>query len=345
MPSNHFQYMQRCLQLAKLGLGSTESNPMVGAVLVYEGQIIGEGFHAKYGEAHAEINCIKSVPKKLEHLIPLASMYVSLEPCNHTGKTPPCSHALVEAGIKKVFIATPDSNPLVASKGITYLKENGVSVEIGFCERAAYQLNKVFFTNQKEKRAFIKLKWAASADDFIGKENQQIAISNKASNILNHKYRTETDAILIGYKTALVDQPKLNARHWLGKQPIRIILDWDCALPTEKLTSTDQRTLILNAKKTENTNGLEYIQLEQKASTIAEVLYNLDICSVLVEGGATTHSFFMNENCWDEAIRIKSDLLLKEGIAAASISSKKLIGERQLANDIIYHYSNSEFIL
>lgn len=337
--------MQRCIQLAALGRHKVKSNPMVGALLVYKNRILGEGYHQKYGEAHAEINCLESVKKRDVHLIPNATLYVSLEPCSHTGKTPPCSLALLKAGIKKVVVGTMDSNPLVAGKGIQFLRAHNVSVEVGFCEAECLRLNKVFFTNHKEKRAFIKLKWAETADGFISKKNEPIRISNEYTNIINHKYRTETDAILVGYQTAITDRPQLDARHWKGKQPARIYLDWQACLLPHLIPPTGQRTIILNTIKTETRDNIEYIKVEKDPRSLAKKILELGITSVLVEGGAATHSFFMAHNTLDEALVIQSNQTLGAGTKAAIFSRQAKLSSKPIFDDTVYHYSNSSFIL
>lgn len=342
LPPTYF--MNRCIQLAKLARGNTAENPMVGAVLVFENNIIGEGFHQKYGGAHAEVNCLKSVNTENIKNIPHATMFVNLEPCNHTGKTPPCTTAILDAGIKNVVLGTADKNPLVASKGIAKLQENKVQVTVGVLEKESYKLNKVFFTNQKFKRAFIKIKWAETANGFIGQPSNQLSISNEQTNIISHKFRTRVDGILVGFNTAKNDAPKLNARYWQGKQPARIFIDWACDLPQEIIATTGQRNIVLNTIKNENKNGVEFVQVEKTASAIAEKLLELRICSILVEGGAKTHELFLSANCWDEAIVIQGTAIIDAGIAAAKITKGKLLSRKSIGHDIISHISYSPFL-
>lgn len=336
--------MQRCIQLAKLGRGFTQSNPLVGAVLLYNNRIIGEGYHQKFGEAHAEINCLASVQKKDEHLVPKSTLYVNLEPCNHTGKTPPCSHAIVKARIKKVVVGTTDINPLVASQGIAYLQNNGVEVICGIEESACNKLNKVFFTNHKYKRAFIKLKWAETADGYIGETEKNLAISNAYTNIISHKNRAVIDGIMVGYNTAKNDSPSLTSRHWQGKQPARIFLDWNCELEEVLFKEPKSQTIVLNSKTDAATQNIQYKKVEKSSNAIAKALYELGINSVLVEGGAATHNLFIKHKLWDEAIIIKNDATTGKGINAAALNSGNLMDVSRSFSDTIYHYSNSEFI-
>jgi len=348
--TEHKKYMQRCITLARLGLGNTQSNPLVGAVLVYKDTIIGEGFHAKYGQAHAEVNCLRSVPYSHQEYIAQSTLYVNLEPCHHTGKTPPCTHAIIKAGIKRVVIGTPDPNPLVDSKGIQFLKKNKVDV-IVIKEKECYSLNRVFFTNQINKRSYVKLKWAQSRDGFIGNENMRIAISSERTNIINHKYRTQVDGVLVGFQTARLDKPLLNARHWIGQQPTRIFIDWQLDLPQTTLYKKGYKNIVLTCKEMKSTQEITYIQVEKNATSITEALYENNITSILVEGGAQTHQLFIDEGLWDEAIVIESakDLNLSQtihdaNVKAAVLKKSRLVHTGQIEDDLIRHYSNSEFI-
>jgi diaminohydroxyphosphoribosylaminopyrimidine deaminase/5-amino-6-(5-phosphoribosylamino)uracil reductase len=346
----HEKYILRCLFLAELGKGDTESNPMVGAVLVYKDRIIGEGYHEKYGEAHAEVNCLQNVKEEDKKHISQATLYVSLEPCNHKGKTPPCSHAIIEAGIKKVVIGTTDNNPLVNNSGIQYLKNHQVEVIVGVCEKECRNLNKVFFTNHSKNRTFIKLKWSQSLDGFIGDSTKEVTISTQATNVINHKYRTEVDGILVGYNTALLDEPSLNVRHWQGKQPARIFLDWELKLPHRIIYKKGFHNIVLTTREKESTNEVRYLKIEKNVTSIAESLYKIGINSLLVEGGAKTHQLFIDDNIWDEAIIIKSDknILASSSnsnnlISAATLNNGALIQRTRIAKDQVEHYSNSEF--
>lgn len=331
--------------MAKLGKGFTLSNPLVGSVLVHNHKIIGEGYHQKYGGPHAEINCLESVAKAEQHLIPSATLYVNLEPCNHTGKTPPCSHAIIKAGIKKVIIGTKDYNPIVHSKGIQYLKKNNVAVEVGFQEMDCLKLNKVFFTNQVKQRPYVKLKWAQSANGFIGIRDEEIAISGSRTNTINHKYRAETDAILVGYHTILADQPQLSNRHWQGKQPIRVFIDWDASIPTDQLIKKDQRTIVLNLRKNKKHSFVEYIQIKKTALSVLSTLFENGIISIIVEGGSKTHQMFIDANLWDEAIILSSNKEIAGNISSAVLNNtSSCIKSQNIGTDVISQYSNSPFL-
>ena len=339
------KYMYRCLQLAKLGQGKTKSNPMVGAVLVYNNMIIGEGYHEKFGEAHAEVNCLNNVSAADKEKISLSTLYVNLEPCHHFGKTPPCTQAIYKAKIPKVIIGTIDNNPLVDNKGIQFLTENAVEVITGVCEKECWRLNKVFFTNHKYKRPFIKLKWAESANGCMGSEKNKIAISSEASNIISHKYRTAVDGILVGYQTARIDQPSLNARHWKGKQPARIFIDWNLNLSETIVSKKGVRNIVLCLVKKKSTSTTEFIQVEKNLNSILEALYNNNINSLLVEGGAKTHQKFIDAALWDEAIVIKNDKDIQGSVLAPRLNNGRIINEKHIDSDTIYHHSHSEFIL
>ncbi len=338
--------MLRCIELAKLGLGNTASNPMVGSILVYNDKIIGEGYHAKFGEAHAEVNCLNSVSKENRKYISKATLYVTLEPCNHKGKTPPCTRAILEANIKKVVVGTIDLNPEVDNKGIKALKEKGVEVVTGICKKECYKLNKVFFTNHAQQRSYIKLKWTQSLNGIIGNKLKQLAISNEQSNIINHKYRTRVDAILVGYNTALLDKPSLNARNWQGKQPSRIFIDWDGSLPHTIIYKKGYNNIVLTTKAIESTTEVTYLKVEKKAKSIAETLYQNNIYSVLIEGGAETLQFFINENSWDEAIVItnNNEVDTTNSVKAPKLTSSTPIHENNILDDTIKQFSNSPFL-
>ena len=341
----HEQYMNRCLRLAQLGERYVGQNPLVGAVLVYNGQIIGEGYHQKYGEAHAEINCLNSVCTEYRKLISKSTLYVNLEPCNHTGKTPPCSHAIVEAGIKKVIVGTEDLNPQVAGSGIEYLHDNDVHVEVGFCKPMCLKLNRVFFTNQKEKRAFIKLKWSQTANGYLGEVGRQTRITNDYINTINHKHRTKTDGVLVGYNTGRIDTPNLTSRHWQGKQPSRIFLDWNCELDDAIINHDKRRTIVLNSLRDSHSRKVEFHKVEKTPKAIAQKLYELNISSVLIEGGAKTHEFFIQEELWDEAVIIQSRSIISgNGVHVAQMNKGRLLNTKTISNYQVSHYSNSEFL-
>ena len=337
------QYMSRCIQLAELGAGNVAPNPMVGAVLVYDDKIIGEGYHKKYGEAHAEVNCINSVEEKNKHLIEKSTIYVSLEPCAHYGKTPPCADLIIKNNIPKVVIGTKDIYKEVAGAGIEKLKNAGIEVLTGVLENECIDLNKRFFTFHQKQRPFIILKWAQSSNRKIGSERERILISNDYSNRLVHRWRSEEAAILVGTNTALKDDPLLTTRLWKGKNPIRIVIDKNLKLPHElKIFSKTTNTIIFNSLKNTIEENVEYIKLENKnfLEEILRTLYKLNIQSVLVEGGAKTLQSFIDAGLWDEArVITNEEMIIESGIDAPEIKSFKLIKQERYFSDLINYYS------
>lgn len=299
---------------------------MVGAVLVHDGRIIGEGWHRQYGHAHAEVNCLESVAEEDKHLIPQSIMYVSLEPCAHYGKTPPCANRLVQEGIKKVVICNTDPFAQVDGKGITILKESGAEVITGVQADAGRWLNRRFFCMHQQQRPYIILKWAQTTDGFIAPaDGSRLQISNPQSSQLVHKWRTQEDAIMVGYNTAVNDNPQLTARLWQGKNPLRIVLDKNLQLPSSlKLFDTEAETWVLNSKQ-ENTQGnVHHIQLDFSASIIPQVLQRLhkdNKQSLIVEGGAVLLQSFIDAGLWDEARVFTADKKLEQGIAAPALSN------------------------
>lgn len=318
-------YMRRCLELAILGAGTTSPNPMVGAVIVCEDQIIGEGYTSPYGGAHAEVNAIQQV---LDHYgddaaakLRQSIFYVSLEPCAHFGKTPPCADLIAKYKPQKVYIACLDPFAQVDGKGVEILKNAGVEVEVGLLKQEALWLNRRFFTRVQKHRPYVILKWAESADGYLGKEGEQVWISNAASKQLVHKWRAEEDAILVGTKTALVDNPTLTVREWQGKNPKRILIDKLLTVPKEAAIFNDEaETIIFNAVKTEWSGHNKYIELENfdwyLPQNILYQLYLMDVQSIIIEGGAKTLALFIEANLWDEARVIKSTKNLGDGIKA-----------------------------
>lgn len=316
----HEIYIQRCIQLAKNGFGTTYPNPLVGSVIVYDGKIIGEGWHKKAGEAHAEVNAINSVKDK--SLLSKSTIYVSLEPCSHFGKTPPCSDLIVKHNIPNVVIGTVDPNPKVAGKGVKKLEENGISITVGVLEKECQDLNKRFFTFHNKKRPYIILKWAESADGFIApisKERKEpVWLTNEFSRQLVHKWRSEEQAILVGTKTVLEDNPKLNVRDWHGKNPIRIVLDRTGKISKDYTVFDNQIRTIVITEQENLTSGENCIYENaifdfELAEKIATILYKNAIQSVIIEGGTTTLETFIKANLWDEARVFQSDIILKKG--------------------------------
>ncbi|MEY8848728.1 bifunctional diaminohydroxyphosphoribosylaminopyrimidine deaminase/5-amino-6-(5-phosphoribosylamino)uracil reductase RibD [Psychroserpens sp. XS_ASV72] len=330
--NEHNTYMQRCIAIAKHGLGTTAPNPMVGCVIVVDNSIIGEGFTSPYGGPHAEVNAINSVKNK--DFLKDATLYVTLEPCSHFGKTPPCSDLILTHQIPNVVIGCLDDNPLVAGKGIEKLKNSGCKVTVGILQKECKAHHKRFFTFHNKKRPYIILKWAESADGFIAppsKEKQEpVWISNVYSQQLVHKWRAEEQGILVGTKTVVEDNPSLTVRHWTGKHPIRIVIDKDHKLSENfNVFNSEARTLRLTSENIDFYKTL--------AQEICDFLYKEQINSVIVEGGAKTLQTFIDENLWDEARVFKGQISFGNGIKAPHFEGQ-LVSEEQIINDTLQYY-------
>jgi diaminohydroxyphosphoribosylaminopyrimidine deaminase/5-amino-6-(5-phosphoribosylamino)uracil reductase len=340
--------MRRCLQLAVLGGGNVAPNPLVGAVLVHDGRIIGEGFHQKYGQAHAEVNCINSVAETDRVLINEATLYVSLEPCAHHGKTPPCAALIIKHNIPNVVIGCRDSYVEVDGKGIEKLKASGVNITFGILEKECLEVNKRFFTFHEKHRPYIILKWAESSDGKIAADaNSRLPISNEFTNCLVHKWRTEEATILVGTNTALLDNPSLTARLWPGNNPVRLVIDAELILPTNlKLFDGSVKTVVFNYLKNAESENLIYYQLEKNANLLPQILdtlYNMQIQSVIVEGGAKLLQSFIDEGLWDEAIIIcNEELKVGNGLNAPMLRNNKLFCEQKIYTDKISFYKRQE---
>ncbi len=318
--------MGRCLQIAAFAEGRTSPNPMVGAVIVHGGRIVGEGYHHRAGQPHAEPNAIASVadPEMLKD----STLYVSLEPCSHYGKTPPCAKLIIEKGIPRVVIAMTDPNPLVAGRGIAMLREAGIEVTVGIRENEARELNHRFVTYHTKHRPYIMLKWAQSADGYIDlarseKGDGPVRISNGVTKTLNHKIRTEEDAILVGWRTALLDDPHLTSRKWGEKNPLRCVIDRDGTLPrTLRLFDGSTPTCVFTAQERADSPNLTFRRIDfgdDIAAQIADSLYRMGVQSVIVEGGAATLGMFIASGLWDEARIETSPAVLGSGIGAPPI--------------------------
>ncbi|MGL5112512.1 MAG: bifunctional diaminohydroxyphosphoribosylaminopyrimidine deaminase/5-amino-6-(5-phosphoribosylamino)uracil reductase RibD [Flavobacterium sp.] len=326
--NKHETYIKRCIELAKNGLGTTYPNPMVGSVIVADGKIIGEGWHRKAGEPHAEVHAINSVDDK--SLLKKATIYVSLEPCSHFGKTPPCADLIVRSEIPNVVIGTVDPNIQVAGKGIERLKNAGIGVTVGVLEKECQALNQRFFTFHNQKRPYIILKWAESQDGFIAPnpnpEHQRapIWITNPYSRQLVHKWRSEEQGILVGTQTVLADNPKLDTRDWFGQNPTRLIIDRDGCIPEESCV-LDQSvpTLVFTSKTnfvSKDNCRFEALDFDKNiVPQLLEKLYNHRLQSVIVEGGATTIQHFIDLNLWDEARIFVGAPFFDEGVKAPMI--------------------------
>ena len=328
-------YMHRAIELAARGLGRVSPNPMVGCVIVHNDRIIGEGWHQHYGEKHAEVNAINSVNDK--SLLKKSTVYVTLEPCSHYGKTPPCADLLIKYHVREVKIAAVDSNPLVGGKGIHRLKEHGVSVSTGLLRAEAEELNRRFFTFIEKKRPYIVLKWAQTTDGFIAREDYDSKwISCDQSRKLVHKWRAEEASIMVATHTAKYDNPRLDARDWSGSNPIRIVIDKKLELPQSlNLFDGSVPTLCYNIKKDEKKEGIEWIKLDKDdlMSQLFDDLYKRGIQSVLVEGGASLHKSLIDARMWDESRVFVSNITFGGGIDAARISlpyKEELIGKDKL---------------
>lgn len=336
MLTEDIKYMRRCLDLARFGAGNVSPNPMVGAVVVKNGDVIGEGWHQRYGKAHAEVNAIASVKDK--SLLENSTIYVNLEPCCHWGKTPPCANLIIESKIKRCVIANTDPNPKVYGGGIKLLKDNDVDVEVGILAQEGEMLNRRFFTNQRKKRPYIIIKYAKTEDGFIATENGGGWISNDALKVWVHKQRTEEDAIMVGYNTVLCDNPQLNVRHYAGRNPKRVVLDKNLTLPKDSnILDNSQDTFIFNFLKEGKEGNNFFIKLEQNDDLIVrmlERLYENRICSLVVEGGKKTIEKFINANLWDEACVIVGNKRFGNGLQAPEIPTKpseiKMIGNNKL---------------
>lgn len=336
MLTEDIKYMRRCFELARLGAGSVSPNPMVGAVVVKNGDVIGEGWHQRYGKAHAEVNAIASVKDK--SLLENSTIYVNLEPCCHWGKTPPCANMIIESKIKRCVIANTDPNPKVYGGGIKLLKDNGVDVEVGILAQEGEMLNRRFFTNQRKKRPYIIIKYAKTEDGFIATENGGGWISNDALKVWVHKQRAEEDAIMVGYNTVLCDNPQLNVRHYAGRNPKRVVLDKNLTLPKDSnILDNSQDTFVFNFLKDTKEGNNTYIKLNQNNFSLVDMLkrlYENRICSLVVEGGKKTIEKFINANLWDEANIIVGNKRFGNGLQAPEIpiepSEIKMIGNNKL---------------
>ncbi|WP_443939135.1 bifunctional diaminohydroxyphosphoribosylaminopyrimidine deaminase/5-amino-6-(5-phosphoribosylamino)uracil reductase RibD [Pedobacter sp. MW01-1-1] len=322
--------MHRCLELAQLGAGNVSPNPMVGCVIVLNDIVLGEGYHQKFGEAHAEPNAIKDVfnryGEEAEQLLKQATAYVSLEPCAHFGKTPPCADLFVRHALKKVVIGNRDPFSNVDGKGIEKLKNAGIEVVTGVLEEACNFVNRRFFTRINQQRPYIILKWAQTANGyFAAKEKAQKWISGPVAKRLSHKWRSEEDAILVGKQTALIDNPSLTTRNWSGKNPIRLVIDKNLEIDqASNLFNEEAKTIVFNEVKTAVEGTIHFIQLEDMhfylPQKIAFQLYIMDIQSVIIEGGANMLNQFIQANLWDEARVFTSKNSWADGMLAPQLN-------------------------
>jgi diaminohydroxyphosphoribosylaminopyrimidine deaminase/5-amino-6-(5-phosphoribosylamino)uracil reductase len=329
-------YIKRCIELAKNGLPAAMPNPSVGAVIVFENTIIGEGYTSAYGGNHAEVNAINAVKDKA--LLSKSTIYVSLEPCSHFGKTPPCSDLIIKYKIPNVVIGTIDSNSKVSGQGIKKLMEAGAHVTVGILETECRESNKRFFTFHEKKRPYIILKWAESQDGFIApsskNEQKPVWITNKYSRQLVHKWRSEEQAILVGTQTVIDDNPKLDVRDWTGKNPTRIVLDKNNRISKEShIFDISQKTLVISDRIIDYSKSI--------ASQIANYLYENNLQSVIIEGGRQTLQTFIDAKLWDEARVFKGTELFSSGTKSPTITGK-IVARSKIGSDELLIYLNHD---
>jgi diaminohydroxyphosphoribosylaminopyrimidine deaminase/5-amino-6-(5-phosphoribosylamino)uracil reductase len=324
MNHTHEKYMHRCIELASKAAGSVSPNPMVGSVIVHNGVIIGEGYHRKCGEAHAEVNAVNSVKDK--SMLKESTIYVSLEPCAHVGRTPACADMIIHEGIPEIVIGSTDPYFMVDGKGIQKLESAGRTVITGILEKECIELNKRFYTYHTQKRPYIILKWAQTKDgyvDFVREPNcgaKAFWITNEFCKTLVHKWRTEEDAFLVGFNTVLLDDPQLTARNWSGRNPLRIAIDEHCQFDkTYQIFDNQADTIILNSLKDSVDKNVRYIKIDFTQNIISQilnVLYDNQIQSLVVEGGSQTLESFISEGMWDEARVFTGNHIFGKGVPA-----------------------------
>ena len=347
--STQEKYMKRCLELAVKGLGHVAPNPMVGCVIVYEDEIIGEGYHEQYGQAHAEVNAINSVKNK--DLLKKSTLYVNLEPCSHFGKTPPCADLITEHKIPYVVIGSMDTNSLVSGRGIEKLAKAGIEVKVGILEEACKKLNKRFFTFHEKKRPYIILKWAQTADGFIDVKRKEestskpIQISNSDSKKLLHLWRSQEQAIVIGTNTALLDNPQLTVREVDGKNPLRITVDKWLRIPRDfHLFDQSTPTIIFTSVEEPSKSNLEYIKIDFEKPVIPEILdelYKRNIHSLMVEGGELFLNSFIDEGLWDAARVFISKKELGKGVSAPILKQNPVVRENISGDKLLFYLKES----
>jgi len=348
--NTHEKYIKRCIELAKNGFGTTYPNPMVGSVIVYNDQIIGEGWHKKAGEPHAEVNAVRSVKDK--SLLKKATIYVSLEPCSHFGKTPPCCDLIIANEIPNVVVGTVDPNEKVAGNGIKKLMAAGVNVTVGVLEKECQKLNKRFFTFHNKKRPYIILKWAESQDGFLApekladQERKPVWITNTYSRQLVHKWRSEEQAILVGTQTVIDDNPKLNVRDWSGNNPVRVVLDQNNRISKESFIFDDSVKTILFTKSeinfSEENTTFEVIDFNQNIiPQILAVLHQNQIQSIIIEGGLKTLQTFIDQDIWDEARIFIGKTTFNKG-TKSPVMQKKTITKTDIQNDELIYIRNHD---
>lgn len=347
---SHQNYLQRCIDLARLGAGCVSPNPMVGSVIVCDDKIIGEGYHRVYGQAHAEVNAINQVFEthdNAKELLKRSTIYVNLEPCSHFGKTPPCADLIISNEIPRAVIGCRDPFGQINGKGIERLRNAGIDVVEGIMTEQCIDLNKRFFTRIQKQRPYIILKWAQTSDGFFAPaDRSQKWISSQNAKQLVHQWRTEEDAVLVGKNTVLADNPRLNSREWPGRDPIRIVIDRRLELPENfNVFDQSQDTIIFNEKKTDLVDRIKYLELEDfdnlLPQLIAYQLYLMDIQSLIVEGGAETLNLFIKAGLWDEVRVFTGPQNWNSGIPAPKFFGKQ--GEtKNVGADVLNIWFNKE---
>ncbi len=338
----HELYMQRCLELAQRGAGRTAPNPLVGCVLVHDGKIIGEGWHRFYGGPHAEAEALASVHDRT--LLPQSTLYVNLEPCVHYGKTPPCVDAIVEAGIRQVYIGTPDPCDLVCGRGIAALERSGCRVHTGLLAESCRNVNRRFFTFHEKRRPYVLLKWAESADGFLGRDGERTFLSGPIAQVLMHRWRSEEAAVMVGTNTARIDNPHLTVRHWPGPQPLRLVIDRRATLPSDlHLFDGTVPTWVFTELPAENTQQVQYVSVrfdDYAGRNMLEELFHRKVLSVMIEGGKKLLQHFIDLGLWDEARIIRSRKPLGNGLAAPVLHGRP-VHRFDLHTDEVFIYLNS----
>jgi diaminohydroxyphosphoribosylaminopyrimidine deaminase/5-amino-6-(5-phosphoribosylamino)uracil reductase len=343
---NHSPYMQRCLQLALLGAGRVAPNPMVGALLVYKDTIIGEGYHQQYGAAHAEVNCFNSVEAAHLHLIPESTLYVSLEPCAHFGKTPPCADLIIQHGVTQVVVGCSDPFASVAGRGIAKLKAAGIVVIENVLRQEALEVNKRFFTFHTKKRPWVLLKWAQTKDGYMaGSDHNRLIISNAHTNRFTHQFRASEAAILVGFKTAIKDNPALTSRFGYYPNPTRIVIDPRLQIPPDAaIFNNNAQVIVLNELEEKVSQHIHFARYDKGGDVLSflmNLLYEKQLLSIMVEGGAYTLQTFIDAGLWDEALMVTNTTMVQSnGILAPQLPSSPQILEKEIENDLIRIYKN-----
>ncbi|MDZ4752772.1 MAG: bifunctional diaminohydroxyphosphoribosylaminopyrimidine deaminase/5-amino-6-(5-phosphoribosylamino)uracil reductase RibD [Flavobacteriales bacterium] len=340
----HETFMRRCLQLASNGVFSAAPNPLVGAVIVCNDLIVGEGFHTAFGKNHAEIEAFNNVKDK--SLLQQSTLYVNLEPCSHHGKTPPCVEAILKQGIPRVVIANIDPFPKVRGNGISILKENGVEVIEGVLAEEAAFLNRRFFHFHKNQKPYVILKWAESQDGFMdARRNGEQGInwiSGPEAKKLVHTWRASEQSILVGSQTALNDNPSLTVREVSGKNPLRIVIDRNLVVPNDsKIFSNESETIVVNDKLSKTNDTIEWVKFDFSENVIDQLLsllFERNIISIIVEGGARTLVHFIDEDKWDEARVITGNIFLEQGLSAPELKYFPVLLEKSGSDTIRYFY-------